>query len=276
MKRSKLRTTAFYFCVALIVIIAVFPFYYAIMTSFETGTAIFRPNFLPESFSWDNYKAIFSRSGFIRSVLNSVLIAGVTVGAALLLAVTASYALARVRFKGRGLLLMTILGVSMFPQIAVLSGLYELVKLLGLYNTPWALVLSYTIFTLPFTVWVLTTFMRDLPMEIEEAAIVDGASPWIIITRVFMPLLWPALVTTGLLAFIGAWNEFLFALTFTISADQRTVPVAIALLSGASTQEIPWGPIMAASVVVTIPLIVLVLIFQRKIVAGLTAGGVKG
>ena len=276
MKRSKLRTAAFYFCVALIVIIAVFPFYYAIMTSFETGTAIFRPNFLPESISWDNYKSIFSRSGFIRSVLNSVLIAGVTVGAALLLAVTASYALARVRFKGRGLLLMTILGVSMFPQIAVLSGLYELVKLLGLYNTPWALVLSYTIFTLPFTVWVLTTFMRDLPMEIEEAAIVDGASPWIIITRVFMPLLWPALVTTGLLAFIGAWNEFLFALTFTISADQRTVPVAIALLSGASTQEIPWGPIMAASVVVTIPLIVLVLIFQRKIVAGLTAGGVKG
>lgn len=276
MFRSPYKTAAFYFCVGLIVVIAVFPFYYAIMTSFETGTAIFRPNVLPESLSWDNYKAIFTQRGFVRSVLNSVLIASVTVGAALLLAVTASYALARVSFRGRGLLLLTILGVSMFPQIAVLSGLYELINLLGLYNTPWALVLSYTIFTLPFTVWVLTTFMRDLPIEIEEAAIVDGATPWIIITRVFMPLLWPALVTTGLLAFIGAWNEFLFALTFTISADQRTVPVAIALLSGASQQEIPWGPIMAASVVVTIPLIILVLIFQRKIVAGLTAGGVKG
>ncbi len=276
MNRSIPRTVAFYACVLLIVVIAVFPFYYAIMTSFETGTAIFRPNLLPESFSWDNYKAIFTRRGFVRSVANSVFIASITVGAALLLAVTASYALARVSFRGRGLLLMTILGVSMFPQIAVLSGLYELINLLGLYNKPWALILSYTIFTLPFTVWVLTTFMRDLPVEIEEAAIVDGATPWVIITRVFMPLLWPALVTTGLLAFIGAWNEFLFALTFTISADQRTVPVAIALLSGASQQEIPWGPIMAASVLVTIPLIVLVLVFQRKIVAGLTAGGVKG
>lgn len=125
-------------------------------------------------------------------------------------------------------------------------------------------------------VWVLTTFMRDLPVEIEEAAIVDGATPWIVITKVFLPLLWPALVTTGLLAFIGAWNEFLFALTFTSSETTRTVPVAIGLLSGASQQEIPWGPIMAASVIVTVPLIILVLIFQRKIVAGLTAGGVKG
>ena len=180
------------------------------------------------------------------------------------------------RFRGLGLLLMTILGVSMFPQMAVLAGLFELIRFLGIYNTPWALIFSYTIFTLPFTVWVLTTFMRDLPVEIEEAAIVDGASPWVIITRVFMPLMWPALVTTGLLAFIGAWNEFLFALTFTSNNDTRTVPVAIALLSGGSQFEIPWGIIMAASVIVTIPLVALVLIFQRKIVSGLTAGGVKG
>lgn len=266
----------FWAIVVLICVIAVFPFYYAIMTSFETGTAIFTPNVLPEMFALDNYANVLGGRSFVRSIGNSVLIAGTTVIAALFLAVTASYALARVRFRGRGLLLMTILAVSMFPQIAVLSGLYELINFLGLYNTPFSLMLSYTIFTLPFTVWVLTTFMRDLPIEIEEAAIVDGATPWVIITRVFLPLLWPALVTTGLLAFIGAWNEFLFALTFTVSETQRTVPVAIALLSGASVQEIPWGPIMAASVVVTVPLIVLVLIFQRKIVAGLTAGGVKG
>jgi trehalose/maltose transport system permease protein len=131
------------------------------------------------------------------------------------------------------------------------------------------------IFTLPFTVWVLTTFMRELPVEIEEAAIVDGASAWIIVTRVFMPLMWSALVTTGLLAFIAAWNEFLFALTFTSSNLTRTVPVAIALLSGASQFEIPWGTIMAASVIVTLPLVGLVLIFQREIISGLTAGGVK-
>ncbi len=266
----------FYAGVVAIVIIAVFPFYYAVMTSFETGTAIFKPNILPEMFSLQNYLQVTGQRAFGMSILNSVFIASTTVFCALLLAVTASYALARVRFRGRSLLLMTILGVSMFPQIAVLSGLYELVNFLGIYNRPWALVMSYTIFTLPFTVWVLTTFMRELPTEIEEAAIVDGATPWVIITKVFLPLLWPALVTTGLLAFIGAWNEFLFALTFTISEDMRTVPVAIALLSGASVQEIPWGPIMAASVIVTVPLIILVLIFQRKIVAGLTAGGVKG
>ncbi|MBP1807296.1 carbohydrate ABC transporter permease [Rubellimicrobium aerolatum] len=266
----------FYIGVALVVLIAVFPFYYAVLSSFETGTDLFRVNYLPQSWDFSNYETVLGRASFLRSVLNSVFVATVTVLAALLLAVTASYALARVRFRGRGLLLLTILAVSMFPQIAVLSGLYELINWLGLYNTPWALIISYTIFTLPFTVWVLTTFMRDLPVEIEEAAIVDGASPWVIITKVFLPLLWPAMVTTGLLAFIGAWNEFLFALTFTIDETQRTVPVAIANFSGASVQEIPWGPIMAASVVVTVPLIILVLVFQRKIVAGLTAGGVKG
>ncbi len=273
-----LKRVGFYLLVAVIVVVAVFPFYYAIVTSFTTGSDIFRVNYFPRSFSLDNYRAVFTSSGggFIRSIWNSILVSSLTVLMALLVGVTASFALARVRFRGRGLLLMTILAVSMFPQIAVLAGLFELIRWLGIYNTPFALILSYTIFTLPFTVWVLTTFMRDLPVEIEEAAIVDGATPWQIITKVFLPLLWPALVTTGLLAFIGAWNEFLFALTFTSSPDQRTVPVAISQLSGASAQEIPWGPIMAASVVVTVPLIVLVLIFQRKIVAGLTAGGVKG
>lgn len=276
MRSSSLKSIGFYLLVIVIVLFAVFPFYYAIVTSFTTGTALFQVQYWPKVISWANYQAVTGNSVFVRSILNSVFIATVTVGFSLLLAVTASYALSRVRFRGRGLLLMTILAVSMFPQIAVLAGLFELIRFLGIFNTPWAMILSYVIFTLPFTVWVLTTFMRDLPIEIEEAAIVDGASPWIIITRVFLPLLWPALVTTGLLAFIGAWNEFLFALTFTSSEVQRTVPVAIAMLSGTSQQEIPWGPIMAASVIVTVPLIVLVLIFQRKIVAGLTAGGVKG
>jgi trehalose/maltose transport system permease protein len=171
---------------------------------------------------------------------------------------------------------MTILGVSMFPQVAVLSGMFELIRAFGLYNNLLGLMISYMIFTLPFTVWVLTTFMRDLPKELEEAAIMDGASPWVTITKVFMPLMWPALVTTGLLAFIAAWNEFLFALTFTLTNEMRTVPAAIALISGASQFELPWGNIMAASVIVTIPVVVLVLIFQRRIVSGLTAGAVKG
>lgn len=270
------KSTAFYLLVIAIVLISVFPFYYAIITSFKSGTALFQVDYLPTSLDFENYIKVLSGRSFPLNVLNSIFIATTTVVFALFLAVTASYALARVHFRGRALLLMTILAVSMFPQIAVLAGLFELVRFLGIFNTPWAMILSYTIFTLPFTVWVLTTFMRELPMEIEEAAIVDGATPWVIVTQVFLPLMWPALVTTGLLAFIGAWNEFLFALTFTASETMRTVPVAIALLSGASEFETPWGTIMAASVLVTTPLVILVLIFQRKIVAGLTAGGVKG
>ena len=273
---SILKTILFYCLVIVIVVISVFPFYYAIITSFKTGTALFAVDYWITDFNFSNYIDVLRSGEFPRNILNSVLISGLTVAFALLLAVTASYALARVQFRGRGLLLMAILAVSMFPQIAVLSGLFELIRFIGIYNTPWGLVLSYTIFTLPFTVWVLTTFMRDLPKEIEEAAIVDGATPWQIISKVFMPLMWPALVTTGLLAFIAAWNEFLFALTFTSSSVQRTVPVAIGLLSGSTQYEIPWGLLMAASVIVTVPLVILVLIFQRKIVAGLTAGGVKG
>ncbi len=270
------KTVLFYALVVFIVVVSVFPFYYAILTSFKSGTDLFRITYWPTSFSWNNYLAVLNTGSFPRNLLNSIFVASVTVLLALFLAVTAAFALSRVRFRGRSLLLMTILAVSMFPQIAVLAGLFEVIRALNIYNTPWALIFSYTIFTLPFTVWVLTTFMRDLPVEIEEAAIVDGASPWVIITRVFLPLMWPALVTTGLLAFIGAWNEFLFALTFTSSNNTRTVPVAIALLSGGSQYETPWGLIMAASVIVTVPLVILVLIFQRKIVSGLTAGGVKG
>ena len=270
------KQVLFYALVVFIVVVSVFPFYYAILTSLKSGTDLFRITYWPTSFDLGNYASVLNQGSFPRNLLNSIFVSAVTVIGALFIAVTASFALSRVRFRGRGLLLMTILAVSMFPQMAVLAGLFEVIRALGIYNTPWALIFSYTIFTLPFTVWVLTTFMRELPVEIEEAAIVDGASPWVIITRVFLPLMWPALVTTGLLAFIAAWNEFLFALTFTSSNDTRTVPVAIALLSGGSQFEIPWGIIMAASVIVTVPLVVLVLIFQRKIVSGLTAGGVKG
>ena len=270
------KSVLFYALVVFIVVVSVFPFYYAILTSLKSGTDLFRVTYWPTSLSLDNFRQVFTQGAFPRNLLNSIFVASLTVILALFLAITASFALSRVRFRGRSLLLMTILAVSMFPQIAVLAGLFEVIRFLGIYNTPWALIFAYTIFTLPFTVWVLTTFMRDLPIEIEEAAIVDGATPWVIITQVFMPLMWPALVTTGLLAFIAAWNEFLFALTFTVSNETRTVPVAIALLSGGSQYEIPWGIIMTASVVVTVPLVALVLIFQRKIVSGLTAGGVKG
>jgi len=267
---------AFYALLVVIVFYTVFPFYWAIVSSLKSGSELFKVEFWPPQPAWDNYLAVFREQPFGRNILNSVFVAVSTVALSLTLAVAAAYALGRIEFRGRTPLLFTILGVSMFPQIAVLSGMFELIRALGLYNNLLALTMSYMIFTLPFTVWVLTTFMRELPKELEEAAVVDGAKPLTIVTKVFMPLMGPALATTGLLAFIAAWNEFLFALTFTLTSEQRTVPVAIALISGASQYELPWGQIMAASVVVTVPLVLLVLAFQRRIVSGLTTGAIKG
>lgn len=274
--RRVLGRIAFLLLVAGIVVYTVFPFYWAIVSSLKTGSALYRVEALPPDPAWGNYVAVFREQPFARNILNSVLVASSAVALSLVLAVPASFALARVPFRGRGALLLLVLSVSMFPQVAVLSGMFELVRWLGLYNRLPALTLSYLTFTLPFTTWVLTTFLRELPRELEEAALVDGARPLTVLTRVFLPLLGPALVTTGLLAFIAAWNEFLFALTFTFANEQRTVPVAIAHLSGASQFELPWGRVMAASVIVTVPLVLLVLVFQRRIVSGLTAGAVKG
>ena len=252
---SALHRAGFYLIVLTIVLWAVFPFYYAVITSLKSGSALFRVDYFPFSWDWQNYVAVFQQQPFGRNILNSVAVAAVVVFISLLLGTLAAYALGRVTFRGRGLLLMTILAVSMFPQVAVLSGMFELIRTLGLYNDLSGLMIAYLILTLPFTVWVLTTFMRELPKELEEAAIIDGASPWTIVTRIFLPLLWPAMVTVGLLTFIQAWNEFLFALTFTLTNEQRTVPVAIALISGGSQYELPWGNIMAASVVVTLPVV---------------------
>lgn len=274
--RARAGRLLFYLLVAAIVAYTVFPFYWAIVSSLESGSALYSVRALPAHPEWSNYLAVFREQPFARNILNSVFVATSVVALSLLLAMTASWALGRVEFRGRTTLLLLVLSVSMFPQVAVLSGMFELIRALRLYNDLLSLTLSYLVFTLPFTTWVLTTFMRELPRELEEAALVDGARPWVVITRVFLPLMWPALATTGLLAFIAAWNEFLFALTFTLSNEMRTVPVAIALISGASQFELPWGRVMAASVIVTVPLVVLVLVFQRRIVAGLTAGAVKG
>lgn len=278
MKTPLFWRIALYLTAALVVVVSVFPFVYAVSTSLKTGSALFEPVLWPSSVTLGNYVALFTvaEQPFGRHIVNSVIVSVLVVAISLFLGVTASYALGRISFKGRGLLLTAVLAVSMFPQVAVLAGMFELIRFMGLYNQALGLILPYMIFTLPFTVWVLTTFMKQLPKELEEAAIMDGCSPWRIIKDVFLPLLWPALVSTGLLAFIAAWNEFLFALTFVLDNNERTVPVSIALISGASKYDIPWGNIMAASVLVTVPLLVLVLVFQKKIVSGLTAGAVKG
>ena len=271
-----LTRVGFWFLVSAIALFALFPFYYAVLSSLRSGAELFTVAYFPERFDVSNYIAVFQRQPFGRNILNSILVAGIVVTLSLTLGVMAAYAFSRVAFRGRSILLMTILGVSMFPQVAVLSGMFELIRSFGLYNTLPGLIVSNLMLTLPFTVWVLTSFMRELPKEIEEAAIVDGATPGTIIRRVFLPLMAPAAVTTGLLTFIISWNEFLFALTFTLTNERRTVPPAIALMTGSSAYELPWGTIMAASVIVTLPIIMLVLVCQRRIVAGLTAGGVKG
>lgn len=271
-----LEKMAFYFIVTMIMIYAVFPFYWAIVTSLKSGASLFDVQLIPTNPSLRNYRELFHEESFLQSLVNSIIVSGLTVILSLIIALLSSFSLARVRFRGRALILMTILSVSMFPQIAVLSGMFELIRYLGLYNSLPGLTFCYLCLVLPFTVWVLRGFLQSLPKELEEAAILDGCGPLKMLWKVFLPLAKPAIATTGLLAFIAAWNEFLFALTFTLSSDKRTVPVAIAMLSGSSQYELPWGHIMAASVVVTLPLVLLVLIFQRQIVSGLTSGAVKG
>lgn len=252
------------------------PLAVAVSSSLKQREDLFSPGLWPERATLANYLTLFRDQPFAHNLLNSALVALGVVGLSMLLGLMAAWALARVEFRGRGLLLLSILAASMFPQVAVLSGMFELVRTLGLYDSLGALLLADLMLTLPFTVWVLVTFTRQLPRELEEAAAMDGVGPLTLVFRIFAPLLAPAMVATGLLAFIAAWNEFLFALTFTLSTEQRTVPVAIALISAPSKFELPWGALMAASVIVTLPLLLLVLFFQRRIVAGLTQGAVKG
>ncbi|KAB0679990.1 carbohydrate ABC transporter permease [Aureimonas leprariae] len=275
-RRQRLvKRILFYLAVALSLFYTLFPYYWAIVSSTKQGDRLFDRALLPD-FDFTHYRALFENASFMRSLLNSVFVASGTTAVSLVLGISAAYALGRISFPQRRFVLILILMISIFPQVVVLSGMFELVQWLGLFNRPSALILTYLLSTVPFTTWILTTFIREFPRELEEAAIVDGASHWRILTRILLPLMGPALASTGILAFILAWNEFLFALTFILTDENRTVPVAIGLISGSSRYEYPFGQIMAASVTVTLPLIVLVLLFQRKIVSGLTAGAVKG
>ncbi len=273
-----LGNIAFWAIILVILFYVLFPFYWAIVTSLKAPGSLFNTpvHYWPEKLTFDNFVGVFRDQPFALNLLNSAVVAIGTVLLSLLLGVLSAYALGKFRFRGKTSIMYIVLAVSMFPQIAVLGGLYTAIQGLGLYNTWGGLIFSYMIFTLPFTVWTLTSFVREIPLELEEAAQVDGATPVQTLFKVMLPVMMPALVTTGLLAFINAWNEYLFALTFTADNKARTVPVAISLFSGASQYELPWAGIMAASVVVTVPLIILVLFFQRNIVSGLTSGAVKG
>lgn len=275
---SVLQRGFFYFLVMVIAVYALFPFYWAFATSFKTENEMFqRAMYLPQNPTLKNYEYVLRDNTFLLALRNSAFVAGTTSVLSLIVGSFAAYALGRLRFRGRTALLYIVLSMTMFPAISILSGLYSIVRELGVFGTPFALITTYPVFTLPFTVWVLTSFFKGLPAEVEQAAIVDGATPFQTFRLILLPLTAPALVTTGLLSFVSSWNEYLFALNFTITnPSAQTVPVAIAQFSGIDAMQEPIAEIMAAAMVVTIPLVLLVLIFQRRIVAGLTAGAVKG
>jgi len=273
---------------ALLVLIAVFllfPFYWAINSSLKTEPQLrMTPaTFIPRdpatgeiSITWQNYQAAFQNDTFITAIINSTIVAVSVTIIALVIGSFAGFALGKLRFRGKTPSLYLILSMTMFPQVAVLTGLYAVILNFNIPAIP-SMILSYMLFTLPFTVWVLTAFFQQLPSDLLQSAQVDGATPFQSFRMILLPLTAPALVTTGLLAFIAAVNEYLFALTFTtIEPSARTVPVAIALFTGQVARQEPFGEIMAAAVLVTIPLIALVLIFQKRIIGGLTAGAVKG
>ncbi len=281
MSRSQRRAVGRFFFWILVIIIFVyllFPFYWALISALKTQRELIQTpaTFWPENLTFINFRAVLSNDRFLRALLNSTIVSFSVTALSLIVGSFAGYALGKMRFRGKTPSLYVILAMTMFPQIAVLAGLYAVIRLLHMPAIP-SMILSYMIFTLPFTVWVLTSFFRGLPVSLLQAAQVDGATMMQSFRLVLLPLTAPALVTTGLLAFIQAWNEYLFALTFTVIDEKaRTVPVAIALFTGQIARQEPFGEIMAGAVIVTIPLVVLVLIFQQRIVAGLTAGAVKG
>ncbi|MBS3810571.1 MAG: carbohydrate ABC transporter permease [Halanaerobiales bacterium] len=284
-RENPVQRALFYIILSIIIVYLLFPFYWAVNSSLksESQLSMTPATFIPKdpvtnnvNIYWKNYKGVFANGSFVRGLFNSLIVATSTTLLALTAGSFAAFALGKLRFKGKKPSLYIILAMTMFPQVTVLSGLYAIINLLNL-GALFSMVLTYMLFTLPFTTWVLTSFFRELPIEIMQSAQVDGATPFQTFRMILLPLTAPALVTTGLLSFIAAWNEYLFALTFTsIDPDARTVPVAIQYFSGEFARQEPFGEIMAAAVVVTIPIVILVLIFQKRIVAGLTAGAVKG
>lgn len=261
--------------VGLLVLAIAFPFYWAAVSSLTPEARLFEPPSLwPGELVLDHYRALFDERNFWVPIRNSLVVASTTTLFCVAVGSVCAYALARLRFRGKVPLLGFILAITMFPQISIVSPLYLLLRELGLINTYPGLILPYLTFAMPLTVWLLVGFFRQLPAELEEAAIVDGASRLRAFREVILPLAVPGLATTGILTFVYCWNEFLFALSFTLGPERQTVPVAIALFRG--QYQVPWGQILAAAVVATAPVAALVLAFQRRIVQGLTAGAVKG
>ena len=268
-------------CIAAIVLFCLAPFYWLINVSLKTGPDLSGSDVVPPNPTLDNYQSIFQNDDFVRALGNSAIVSLTTTVLALLVGSFCAYALARLKFPSKFLLLALILSITTFPPIAIATPLFQLwsqppLGLPVLFNTLPGLIIPYLTFALPLAIYILVSFFKEIPKDLEEAALVDGATRFMAFRKIVIPLAAPGLATAGILTFIAAWNEFLFAVTLTSTPKARTVPAAIAFFTGSTEFEEPLGTIAAASVVISIPLIFLVLFFQKRIVAGLTAGAVKG
>jgi multiple sugar transport system permease protein len=259
-----------------VVLYALVPVAWIVSLSLKTPADLNDGQFIPQAVTVSNYRSIFDQGVFTSALRNSIGIALISTVIAVTLATTAAYAIARLDFPGKRFVLGAALAIAMFPQISVVSPLFDIWRRVGLYDTWPGLIIPYLTFTLPLAIWVLSAFFREIPWELEQAAQVDGATPFQAFRRVIAPLAAPGMFTAAILTFIFAWNDFLFAISLTSTDRARTVPAAIAFFQGNSQFQQPTGQIAAAAVVVTIPVVIAVLIFQKRIVSGLTSGAVKG
>jgi multiple sugar transport system permease protein len=265
-----------YLAAAAVLVYALFPVAWIVSLSFKEGADIGNRQFLPTQWGWGNYQAAFDSGLFIPALRNSLGISIIATAVAVLLSTFAAYGIARLDFPGKKIILSTALAVAIFPVISIVTPLFNVWRSIGLFDTWLGLIIPYMALTLPISIWVLSAFFRQIPWEMEQAAQVDGATTWQAFRKVIVPLAWPGVATTAIIAFFIAWNDFIFGISLTSTERARPVPAALASFTGASQFEQPTGAISAAAVIVTIPVIVLVLLFQRQIVAGLTNGAVKG
>jgi multiple sugar transport system permease protein len=259
-----------------IVVYALVPVLWIVSLSFKPLNSIYDGRFIPAEFTWSNYQQIFRLAPFVSALRNSIGIALIATGLSVVIGTLAAYAIARLSFPGKKMLVGVALLISMFPQISLVTPLFDIERTVGLFNTWPGLILPYITFSLPLAIYTLSAFFREIPWELEKAAQMDGATPFQAFRSVIVPLAAPGVFTTAILVFIFCWNDFLFAVSLTSTEASQTTTVAIAQFTGASDFTEPTGSISAAAVLLTIPIILFVLCFQRRIVAGLTAGAVKG
>jgi multiple sugar transport system permease protein len=253
-----------------------FPIWWLLALSFKDPTTLSDGSFWPQKWSWANYSGIFHGTAFIRPLINSIGIGLISTVISVILGTMAAYAIARLNFPGKAVLIGVSLLIAMFPAISLVNPLFGIERTLGLFDTWPGLIIPYLAFSLPLAIYTLSAFFREIPWDLEKAAKVDGASQRQIFTTVIAPLAWPGIATTGILVFMFCWNEFLFAISLTSTNNARTAPAAMGFFTGVSQFTFPIGSIAAAAVVITIPIVIFVMIFQRRIVAGLTSGAVKG